>query len=393
MFLILSLQHLLAMAGATILVPLLVGIPPSVALFSSGIGTLLFVLITDKKVPAYLGSSFAFIAPLITAKTMYGREGIIVGVIGAGLIYILVSILISKIGTDFIKKLLPPIVIGPIIILIGLILAPVAKDMVMQDPITSVFTLLVMIVITLSSSKKLRIMPIIIAVFAGYIFALFRGIVDTSIVADASLFEFPDLVFFSLSSLEFSLFSLSVIAPVALVTIIEHLGDITAIKEITGDSLLEDPGLDRTILGDGVATIFAGLVGSVPNTTYGENIGVLELTRQYDAKIIALAGIIAFIVSFIGKFNALLMSIPDAVMGGVVFVLFGLIATVGLKTLIDNKVKLSDRKNMLIVAVMLVLGLSGLALEAGDFVMEGLSLAAVVGIILNYFFNHFNKKS
>lgn len=388
---LLSLQHLLAMAGATILVPLLVGIPPSVALFSSGIGTILFVLLTDKKVPAYLGSSFAFIAPMITAKSLYGREGIIVGVIGAGLVYILVSVLISKLGTDFIKKLLPPVVIGPIIILIGLLLAPVAKDMVMEDWVTAIFTLVVMIGLTLSKTKLLRIIPIVLALFAGYVFALIRGIVDISLIAEAGWVELPDLVFLSLSSLEFSIFSLSVIMPVALVTIIEHVGDITAIKEITGRDILKEPGLHKTLLGDGVATIFAGLVGSVPNTTYGENIGVLELTRKYDTKIIIGAGIMAVLVSFIGKVNAFLMSIPAAVMGGIVFILFGLITVVGLKTLIQNSVELSDKKNMIIVAVILVLGLSGLTIQSGNFVLEGLSLAAIAGIILNYVFNHLLK--
>ncbi|OCL27910.1 uracil permease [Orenia metallireducens] len=416
--LILAIQHLFAMFGSTVLVPTLTGLNPAVALFTSGVGTLIFHLITKGQVPAYLGSSFAFIGPIIAAQEGYGLPAALLGCFVAGLIYIVMSAVIHKIGTDFIDNYLPPVVVGPVIMTIGLGLAPVAKDMAMTHLPTAIFTLAVTIGVSVLGRGIFKVIPILLGIISGYIFASFNGLVDLSAVKAASWFALPEFnSIFALDSWGAGISAIALIAPVAIVTMVEHLGDVLALSKTVNKNFIEEPGLHRTLLGDGVATAFASLAGGPPNTTYGENIGVLALTGVHNPVIVEMAAVIVLAMSFIQKIGALIQTIPQAVMGGIVILLFGMIASIGLRTLIDNKVDLSINRNLVIVSTILVIGISGIPLTI-DFIaiskflhldnvaiiqtivnqikvleFQGMGLAAMVGIALNILLPRIKKSS
>ena len=391
----LGFQHLFAMFGATVLVPLLVNgstgmtvIPPSVALLTAGLGTLLFQLVTKGKVPAYLGSSFAFIAPLIAAASAHGPGYALGGAMIAGLVYVLVGGVIAVIGLDWLDRLLPPVVIGSVIVVIGLGLASTGVDMAglsqaevtLADPNVrvSLFTLVVTVIGSIFFKGFFAVIPILIGIVAGYIFAVLNGIVDFQPVLDAAWFALPKG-----HAPAFSWEAMALIAPVALVTLAEHLGDVLTISRVVGRDFYKDPGLHRTLLGDGLATSLAGLLGGPPNTTYGENIGVMAITRVYSVKVITTAAVIAVILSFVQKMGALIQTIPDAVMGGITIVLFGTIASSGLRTLVESGIDFGNKRNLIISSVILVLGIGGAKIAIGPLQFEGMALAAITGIILN----------
>lgn len=378
--LILAFQHMFAMFGATILVPSLTGLNPSVALFTSGLGTLIFHLITQGKVPAYLGSSFAFIAPIIAAKTQYGTGGALLGIVTAGLIYIVIAIIIKFIGSDFFRRLLPPVVVGPVIITIGLGLAPTAKDMATKHLLTAIVTLAITIAFSVFARGIFKVIPILMGIIFGYIFAITQGLVDFTAVNEAAWFALPQ---FTLPNFNGGWQAVPLIAPIAFVTMVEHLGDVLALGTTTKKDYITEPGLHRTLLGDGVATAMAGMFGGPPNTTYGENIGVLALTKVYNPFIIEMTAIIVLMSSFVQKLGALIRTIPGPVMGGICFLLFGMIAAVGLRTLIENEIDLSLNRNLVIVSVILVIGISNVTIKVAGLEFSGMGLAALVGIFLN----------
>ncbi|MCA1030001.1 NCS2 family nucleobase:cation symporter [Bacillus timonensis] len=393
-FLILSLQHLFAMFGATILVPFLVGLSPAVALISSGLGTLAFLLITKGQVPAYLGSSFAFIAPIIAAKAAGGPGAAMVGSFLAGLVYGIVALLIKTSGHKWIVRMLPPVVVGPVIIVIGLSLANVAVSMAMNNPegnynLTYFSVAIVTLAITIISSIFFKgffsLIPVLIGITGGYVYANIMGLVDFTGVKAAKIFEMPEFVIPFVNytpSISWDIILLMV--PVAIVTLSEHIGHQMVLSKVVEKDLIEKPGLHRSILGDGVATMIAATLGGPPNTTYGENIGVLAITRVYSVFVIAGAAIIAIGFGFIGKVTALISSIPTPVMGGVSILLFGIIASSGLRMLVDSKIDFGDKRNLIISSVILVVGIGGAIIKVSDkFEMHGLALAAILGIVLN----------
>ena len=377
---ILALQHMFAMFGATVLVPSLTGLNPAVALFTSGLGTLIFHMITGGKVPAYLGSSFAFIAPIIAAKSQFGTDGAMLGIITVGIVYAVMSFVIRIVGTDFFRKLLPPVVVGPVIITIGLGLAPTAKDMASEHLLTAFVTLIIAVSISVFAKGIIKVIPILLGIIGGYIFAGFMGLVDFTPVMEASWIAFPKL---SLPQISGNLRAITLIAPIALVTMVEHLGDVLAISSTTKNDFIDDPGLHRTLLGDGIATLVAGLFGGPPNTTYGENVGVLAITKVYNPIIIQFTAVIVILSSFVQKLGVLIRTIPTAVMGGIVFLLFGMIASIGLRTLVENNVDLSNNRNLVIVSVTLLVGISNLTISAAGLEFAGMGLAALVGIVMN----------
>ena len=400
--LVLAFQHLFAMFGATILVPILVNAAAGeevltipVALVTSGIGTIIYILCTKKKSPVYLGSSFAFITPIAAAYMKGGIGGAMTGIMVVGLIYVIIAIIIRFVGKDWLEKLLPPVVIGPMIMIIGLGLAPSAISQIglssgteldVKALIVAIVAFLVTAIVMTKAKGFLKVIPFLIGIVAGYIMAVIFGLIDFSPVGDASFFSMPKFVLpFKDYSLNFG--ALVTIAPVALVTLCEHIGDHTSLGNIIGKDLIKDPGLDRTLLGDGIATFVAGMLGGPANTTYGENTSVVGMTRVASVKVIGLAAIIAIIVGFLGKFTALVSTIPNAVLGGVSLLLYGFIAVNGLKVLIKNQIDFEISKNIIVASSMLVLGLGGAAISiiSGDLsiTISGMSLASVVGIILN----------
>lgn len=401
-WLILSLQHVFAMFGATILVPILVNAAAGetvltipVALVTSGIGTLIYILCTKGKSPVYLGSSFAFIAPIAAAYAKGGISGAMTGVMVVGLIYVLVSFIIKLIGKNWINKLLPPVIIGPMIMIIGLGLAPsaisqmgLASGTVLEWKIVlvAVVAFLVTAIVMTMAKGFLKVIPFLIGIIAGYIIAALLGMVDFTPVAETSFFSLPHFMIpFVNYKLNFT--AILTIAPIALVTMCEHIGDHISLSNIIEKDLLKDPGLDKTMLGDGVATFVAGLLGGPANTTYGENTSVVGLTKVASVWVIGLAAIIAIIIGFLGKFTAIISTVPNAVLGGVSLLLYGFIAVNGLKVLIKNQVNFDSAKNVIVASSMLVLGLGGAAVSiaTGDLEISfsGMSLAAIVGIILN----------
>ena len=399
--LILAFQHILAMFGATILVPILVNesagieiIPISTALLTSGIGTLLYLLCTKGKSPVYLGSSFAFITPIVLAYTKGGISGFTTGIITVGIIYIIISLIIKIIGNEWIEKLLPPVVIGPMIMIIGLSLAPNAikqiglsgESFIWKNFIVALVSFIVTISVAIYSKGFLKVVPFLIGIATGYILSLCLGLVDFSSLSDASILSIPRILL-PFKDYTFSLVGMITIAPLALVTITEHIGDHMALSTIIGKNLIEEPGLDKTLLGDGVATTFAGLIGGPANTTYGENTSVVGMSRVASIWVIALAAIISIIMSFFGQIASFLSTIPSPVLGGVSMILYGFISVNGLKVLIKNKVDYDDLKNVVITSTMLILGLGGaiVTISGGDLSISvtGMSLAAIVGIILN----------
>ena len=380
---ILSIQHLFAMFGATVLVPLLVGINPSIAILTAGIGTLIFHLCTKGKVPVFLGSSFAFITPIITISTMYNDYSYVQGgIIVVGLIYALMSFIVYKIGVDKINKLLPSHVVGAMIIVIGLSLVPSAITNIQTNSMVALATLGISLLITFFGKGFIKQLGILIGVICGYLLSLYLGIVDISVIQNASLIALP-----TLSLPKFSLEAIMVIAPLSLCTLCEHIGDITTNGTVVGKDFVKDPGLHRTILGDGLATLVAGLLGSVPNTTYGENTSLLAITKNYNPKLLRRTAMIAIVLSFIGIFGAVLQSVPACVIGGISLQLYCMIAWIGVKNIKDNKSYKSIKK-LIVIAVILIVGLSGFTITLGSIAISGLALAVIVGVILNLVLNH-----
>jgi len=397
LWVILSAQHLFAMFGATILVPFLTGLNPSVALISSGVGTLLYLVVTRGKIPAYLGSSFAFIGPIIAASQIegIGTAGAILGAASAGVVYVVVAALIHFFGIKWLLRLLPPVVVGPVIMVIGLGLASVAINMAMNDPATSSYstphfvvallTLLITIICSVFMRGIIALVPILFGIIGGYGISLAMGMIDFSQVAEAPLFAIPDftIAFVSDGSV-WSWTAVALIAPVAFVTIAEHIGDQMVLSKVTGRNFLKEPGLHRSLLGDGLATIFASLVGGPPNTTYGENIGVIAITRVMSVFVIAGAACIAIVFGFMGTISALIQTIPVPVMGGVAILLFGVIAASGLRMMIDRRVDFGNKRNLIIASVILVIGVGGAFIQlSSDFKIAGMALATLVGLFLN----------
>ncbi|MGJ7910613.1 solute carrier family 23 protein [Neobacillus sp. LXY-1] len=391
----LSIQHLFAMFGATILVPYLVGLDPAIALISSGLGTLAFLIITKFQVPAYLGSSFAFISPVIAAKAAGGPGAAMLGTFLAGLVYGIVALIISKAGYRWIMNLLPPVVVGPIIVVIGLSVAQTAVGMAMNNPSgkysmlhfsVALVTLAATIIFSIFAKKILSIIPILAGIVVGYIYALIVGIVDFEPVLKAHWFEMPNFIFPFISykvNFTWNIFWLMV--PVAVVTLSEHIGHQLILSKVVGRDYIKEPGLHRSILGDGTATLISALVGGPPKTTYGENIGVLAITRVYSVYVLAGAAVFAIFFGFIGKITALIHTIPTPVMGGVSILLFGIIASSGLRMLVDSKIDFEDKRNLVISSVILIIGLGGaiLKLPFKDIQIQGMALAAIFGVVLN----------
>lgn len=393
-WLTLSLQHLFAMFGATILVPYLVGLSPAIALISSGLGTLAFLMITKWQVPAYLGSSFAFITPVIAAKASGGPGGAMIGSFLAGLVYGIVALVISKAGHRWIMNLLPPIVVGPVIIVIGLALAGTAVGMAMNNPAgeysllhfsVALVTLAATIIFSIYLKGILSIIPILAGIVVGYIYALLVGIVDFQPVLDAKWFEMPEFIIpFVSYEVKFTWDLALLMVPVAIVTLSEHIGHQLVLSKVVGRDYIKKPGLHRSILGDGMATMISALIGGPPKTTYGENIGVLAITRVYSVHVVAGAAILAIIFGFVGKITALISTIPTPVMGGVSILLFGIIASSGLRMLVDSKIDFGDKRNLVISSVILVIGIGGAFIKVSEqFQIQGMALAAICGLLLN----------
>lgn len=392
----LSIQHLLTMFGATVLVPILVGIDPSVALFSSGIGTLVHIILTKGKIPAYMGSSFAYITTMQFLLKHDGISAIALGAIATGGVYLIVAGIVKLYGVNWLHKILPPIVIGPVIMVIGLSLAGNAASNAMYKMIdgkqiydvkyiiVALITLMTVILFNMYAKGFLNLIPILLGIVVGYISALCLGLVDFTEIIKAPIFQIPDLkIPFVNYEPKFYLSALTMMMPIAFVTMTEHIGHLMVLNTITNRKFDEDPGLHRTLLGDGMAQITAGLFGAPPVTSYGENIGVMTLTKVHSVYVIIGAAIFAIGLSFIGKVTALIHSIPNPVIGGISIVLFGVIAASGLRILIENKIDLDNKRNLIISSVILIIGIGGFLLQFGNFSLSGMALATVIGIILN----------
>jgi len=385
-------QMLFVAFGALVLMPLITGLDPNVALFTAGIGTLIFHLVTKNQVPVFLASSFAFIAPIMAAKADFGLPATLGGLVAAGFAYMLLAGAVKVKGTGFIDRLLPPVVIGPVIMAIGLGLAPVAANMAMGKAgdasvqlvpgdvalMISLPALITTLIVAVIGRGIFRLVPILCGIAVGYALAIFFGVVDFSAVGAAPWLAMPNFV-----APELHWGAILFILPVAIAPAIEHIGDVLAIGTVTGKNYLKKPGLHRTLLGDGLATSAAGMLGGPPNTTYSEVTGAVMLTKNFNPKVMLWAAVIAIVLAFIGKFGALLQSIPVPVMGGILCLLFGSIAVVGLNTLIRHQVDLSEARNLVIVAVTLVFGIGGMVIGAGDVSLKGISLCGIVAILLN----------
>jgi uracil permease len=378
----LGLQHTFTMFGATVLVPIITGLDVSVSLFMAGICTLLFHLITKGKVPAFLGSSFAFIAPMLAVAGTHGLEYARGGIVVAGFVYLILAGLMTVFGTDKVIKFFPPIVTGPIIIVIGLKLAPVAINMAQTDWLLAIIAFLIVTGVSVYTKGFLKVIPVIIGLIGSYIIAMLLGKIDFSAVANAKVLGIP-----AFSMAKFNLDAILTVAPIALATMVEHVGDVIAIGSTVKKDFLKDPGLARTLTGDGVATALSAMVGGPANTTYSENTGVLALTKAWDPRIMQIAAVFAIVLGLFPKLGGLISTIPTAIIGGISIVLFGMIASIGARTLVENKVDFNLARNLIIAAVILVLGLGGavLPITIGALAvnLEGMALAAFVGIALN----------
>ncbi|GEP84186.1 uracil permease [Staphylococcus piscifermentans] len=392
----LSLQHLFAMFGATVLVPFLTGLPISAALLASGVGTLLYILITKAMIPAYLGSSFAFITPIITGLSTHSLGDMLVALFMSGVMYVIIGILIKLSGIGWLMHLLPPVVVGPVIMVIGLSLAPTAANMAMFENSADMkgynVTYLIVAMITLVTTLVVQgymkgffsLIPVLIGIIVGYIAATILGIVDFKPVMKASWLDWPHIYLpFKDYTPSFHMGLILLMLPIVFVTVSEHIGHQMVINKIVGRNFFEKPGLHRSIIGDGVSTMFASLIGGPPSTTYGENIGVLAITKIYSIYVIGGAAVIAIILAFVGKFTALISSIPTPVMGGVSILLFGIIASSGLRMLVESKVDFSENRNLVITSVILVVGIGNLMFDIHGVKVEGMALAALSGIVLN----------
>lgn len=375
---IIGIQFLFVAFGATVLVPLLVGIDPSIALFSAGIGTLLFHLITKGKVPVFLGSSFAFIAPILEATKLFGLAGTLSGLIAVGIVYGIVSGLIKLWGLGFIERIFPSVVVGPVIMVIGLSLASVGVDMAKTDWLIAIVSLLTAVTVVVFARGLIKLIPIFLGIIAGYLLAFFLGKIDFTPIKEADWFALP-----AFTAPVWSWKAIVYMIPVAIAPLIEHVGDMYAIGAVAGKNYVKKPGLHRTMLGDGVATSLAAMLGSVPNTTYSEVTGAISLTKITDPKILRISAITAIVFSLVGKISGFLKSIPQAVLGGIMLLLFGMIASVGIRTLVDSKADLTKTRNQVIVSLILTVGIGGAVINIGNFSLAGIGLASLVGVILN----------
>ena len=385
----LSIQHMFAMFGASILVPFIFGINPAVVLFMNGVGTLLFIGVTKGKAPAYLGSSFAFLAPAGVVISNFGYEYALGGFVAVGFCGCILAFIVYKFGTEWIEVVLPPAAMGPVVALIGLELSGSAASNAglleeVLDPrktIVFVLTLGTAVFGSILFRKFFSVIPILIAVIVGYASALAAGIVDFAEVAAAPVFALPNF-----STPKFNLEAIMIILPVLLVITSEHIGHQVVTSKIVGRDLLKDPGLHRSLFGDNFSTMISGLIGSVPTTTYGENIGVMAITRVYSVRVIAGAAVLSIVCSFIGKFSTLISTIPGPVIGGISFLLYGMIGTSGLRILVDSRVDYGNSRNLALTSVIFVTGLSGIAVKFGNVQLTGMVLACVTGMILSLVF-------
>lgn len=388
----LSLQHMFSMFGSTVLVPILVGLNPGIALFSSGVGTLIYLLITKHKIPAYMGSSFSFVVPMMALMKTTGYPGIAQGTVAVGCVYLIVSLIVSLVGSNWIDRVLPPIVVGPIVMVIGLSLAgTAAKDATMNGShydlryfAVAMLTLVITIIFNMYLKGFLGLVPILLGIVCGYVIACFFGIVNFGPVMSAHWFSLPD---FQVPFLTYhprvywgAIFSM---APIAFVTMTEHMGHIMVLNELTDRNFFKDPGLNHTLAGDGTASIIAGFVGGPPVTSYGENIGVLAITRVHSVYVLMGAAMFAIFFAFVGKLSALIESIPSPVIGGISFLLFGVIASSGMRVMVEHKIDFNKKRNLMISSVILVIGIGNAYLQLGEYQFSGLAVAAVLGVILN----------
>ncbi len=379
---IVGIQFLFVAFGSTVLVPLLVGLDPATALFTAGIGTFIFHMVTKGKVPIFLGSSFAFIAPIISASKQWGMPGTLAGMMGVALVYFVMSALIKWQGRRLLERLFPPVVIGPVIICIGLSLAPAAVNMAQENWLLAFISLLTAILVLVLGRGLLKLVPVVCGIIVGYIVAWFMGLVDVSAVSSAPWFALPpSITHFHLPQFAWEPFLFMI--PVAIAPVIEHIGDVFVVSAVADKDFVKDPGLHRTMLGDGLACLTAALFGGPPVTTYSEVTGAMQITRITAPSVIRIAAGTAIVISVIGKLSALLQSIPGAVLGGIMMLLFGSIASVGIQNLVNHKVDLNQTRNIIIVSVVLTLGIGGAILPMGSFSLSGIGLSALAGVILN----------
>ena len=389
---LLGAQMLFVAFGALVLVPLLTGLNPNVALFTAGVGTLIFQVVTRGKIPIFLASSFAFLPPIMYGVKTWGIPGTMCGLCAAGFVYVLLSFLIRWQGSDIIKKVLPPVVTGPVIMVIGLILAPVAVNMAMGKTgdasfvlfpqrtamFISLASLAATVLMSILGKGIFRLIPILCGIVTGYVLSLLFGIVDFSAVSNAAWFAIPDFVF-----PEWNLQAIFYIVPIAIAPAIEHFGDVLAIGGITGKDYVKEPGIENTMLGDGLATSFAAFLGGPPNTTYSEVTGAVALTRVFNPAVMTWAAIAAILLAFVGKMGAFLQTVPSPVMGGIMLLLFGAIMVIGLNTLVKSGEDLTEARNLSIVALILVFGIGGMTFSAGEFSLQGIGLAGILGVVMN----------
>lgn len=375
---IVGIQFLFVAFGATVLVPLLVGLDPSTALFTAGIGTLIFHLVSKGKVPIFLGSSFAFIAPIIKATELYGLSGTLFGLTGVGLVYFAMSALVKWQGLSVINRIFPPVVIGPVIILIGITLAGTGVQMAEENWVLALISLATAVIVSLKAKGLLKLIPIFCGIGVGYLAALFFYEVDLSGVREAAWFKLPKFVHptFSWEAFVFML-------PVAIAPVIEHIGNIYVVNTVANKDFVKDPGLHRTLLGDGIACMIAGVLGGPPVSTYAEVTGAMSITKVTHPQVIRIAAVTAILFSLVGKISALLKSIPNAVLGGIMLLIFGTIATAGVTNMLQHKVDLTNTRNIIIFSLTLTIGIGGATFSWGELSLSGIGLAAIVGVVLN----------
>ena len=379
---VLGLQHGFTMFSATVLVPIITGLDISVALLMAGIGTLIFHLVTKNKVPAFLGSSFAFIAPILLVTDKFGLAYALGGIVAAGVIYLFLSFLVSQFGPESIIAFFPPVVTGPVIMVIGLKLAPTAIGMASENWWLALVGFVVVVLVSTFTKGFLKVIPVLMGIVFGYFVAVIFGMIDFTAVSEAKWLGFPQF-----TVAKFNWNAIMIVAPVAIVTVIEHIGDVLAISATAEKKFVTDPGLHRTLLGDGLATSISAFFGGPANTTYSENTGVLALTKVYNPIVMRIAAIFAIIIGLIPKLGAIIATIPEPLIGGISIILFGMIAAVGMRTVVENNVNLEKPRNLIIAATILILSLGGvsipISLGNGQIEIEGMALGALVGIILN----------
>ena len=380
---VVGVQFLFVAFGATVLVPLLVGLDPSTALFTAGVGTLIFHLVTKGIVPIFLGSSFAFIAPIIKATELYGLAGTLSGMVAVGLVYFLMSALVKWQGVKLIKRLFPPIVIGPVIMLIGLSLAGTGVDMAAEDWLLAIIALVTAIIVSMFAKGLLKLIPIFAGIVVGYIAAMLLGRVDLTPISEAAWFSLPQFI-----KPEFSWGAILFMVPVAIAPVIEHVGDVYAVSQVANKDFVKEPGLHRTMFGDGLACIVAGLIGGPPVTTYSEVTGAMVLTKVTDPAVIRIAAVTGILFSLVGKVSAFLRTIPGSVLGGIMLLLFGMIAATGISNMIHNKTDMGNTRNLIIVSLILTTGIGGAVLTIGSISMTGIGLSALLGVVLNLIIPH-----